>query len=443
MSTENFSDISESFCVFPWVHIMTRPHGSMQPCCTSTTELSGQDGIPFNLSEVDIQEIWNSEDYRKIREDMLAGKKISGCSWCYNLEKVGKQSYRQTANAWWARNFPAQIRERVEESRRNHFMVRQNPMSLDLRLGNLCNLQCRSCHPTSSSSLTAEWKRLLQDYPEFRQFWSGKFYDQVGETPRDEILPWFNEDRFWKRIFEFLPEVKSIYITGGEPTMLRGNYVLLEKCVELGYAPQIELMLNTNLTTSSPRFFDTFKSFKMVQLNCSIDAYGKPNEYLRYPSKWEVTDRHVRQLLELPENVSISINPVAQFHNILNLDELFRYVEELRLQRKTGKVFLETIILQMNPAWLEMTLLPQNVRKLAIERIERFAEDSFLYENDEWSRMNIHAVLRVLKNETNPRQEELLKLNKIYTQIHDQSRSMKMKDYFPELYRMLFEAGIY
>ena len=439
----SFSEYGETFCVFPWVHAMTRPHGTMQPCCTSTVELKRDSGTPYYLWESSIADVWNSAHYREIRRQMLAGGKVAGCDWCYNLEKVKKRSYRQTSNDWWERQNPNLIHARVEQSRARDFFVEGDPVSLDLRLGNLCNLRCRSCHPTSSSQLAEEWKGFIEKYPEFCNIWSGKFFDQPGGTPRDEIPAWYKAESFWQEIFRFLPEVKSIYITGGEPTLLRGNYILLEKCVEAGYARDIELMLNTNLTTESAKFMGFLPHFKKVQLNCSIDAYGKQNEYLRYPSSWETTDRNMRAMLPLPANVNISVNPVVQFHNVLNLDVLLEYIEELNRERATGKVFIETIILQMNPKWLEMGLLPQTVRELAAARLRRFIAGSFLYREDAWSRMNLDSVLRVLEEAPDSADREILQLNKRYTEIHDDARSVRFRDYFPELHGLLVEAGVY
>ena len=67
---------SETFCLLPWVHLSTRPDGSMRVCCndnysrlrpTKDKEHGGQvvilktdDGKPNNLNVSDFESAWNS-----------------------------------------------------------------------------------------------------------------------------------------------------------------------------------------------------------------------------------------------------------------------------------------------------------------------------------------------------------------------------------------------
>jgi len=106
----------------------------------------------------------------------------------------------------------------VERSRENAGKVENPPGSLDLRFGNTCNLSCRSCQPMSSSKLATEWLILEQrDGDVFKEFsknaeWSDKAL----------IADWGSDERFLAEFDKILSGIKIIYITGGEPTLIRG-----------------------------------------------------------------------------------------------------------------------------------------------------------------------------------------------------------------------------
>ena len=102
---------SETFCLLPWVHLSTRPDGSMRVCCTANAssvgptndkEHGGQvgilktdDGKPNNLNVSDFETAWNSNYMKNVRKQMLNGEKPTACSRCYELE--------DTADSWTLR----------------------------------------------------------------------------------------------------------------------------------------------------------------------------------------------------------------------------------------------------------------------------------------------------------------------------------------------------
>ena len=56
--------------------------------------------------------------------------------------------------------------------------------------------------------------------------------------------------------------------------------------------------------------------FKRVQLNCSIDATGKLDRYIRYPSNWETIERNFKTIRQLP-NANIEIHCISVEYNNL------------------------------------------------------------------------------------------------------------------------------
>ena len=76
----------------------------------------------------------------------------------------------------------------------------------------------------------------------------------------------------------------QLYFAGGESTVIEEHYTLLEEVVKRGYAKQIELRYNSNGVEMPQRLFDLWDEFKRVRFHYSIDAHGKQNDYIRYPS---------------------------------------------------------------------------------------------------------------------------------------------------------------
>jgi MoaA/NifB/PqqE/SkfB family radical SAM enzyme len=428
-----FAEYGKSFCALPWVHTMNRPHGSVLPCCYNTSEIKNERGSPFYLFEASLEEIWNSRDYRDLRKKMLSGEPIPSCSACYEIEEAGGLSFRQISNRWWDTHGKAEVKEAVEESRRADGRVTHDPRSLDLRLGNSCNSGCRSCHPINSTFLGKEWEELRKG--EFAEFWNGRYFEWPGYEKLTSVPPWYESESLLARLKEMLPRLKALYLTGGEPLMVKGNHELLRACVEGGLASGIDLMLNTNLTLRSPGFFEAFTHFRQVQLFCSIDGLGPVNEYLRYPSSWKTVDTNLRKILEIPGPVHVTVNVVAQFHNALYLAELLRYVEQVR--EESGRPLNFNLTVLRDPEWLQLGLLPEAVRKESARRLREFTASSVLYSNDELARTGIDGVLTLLSAGPWKGSESLLGKNARYTALLDQSRASSLETALPELQRML------
>ena len=192
--------MNKSFCVFPWLNVSADPEGNITPCCISRDTIKKPDGTRYNLGYDKIEDFYNSPDYVEIRRKMLAGETVPGCVQCQQLESYGKESKRIITN----RRFS----DRLEQT---EVIVKPNIEYFDLRFGNLCNLKCRSCMPLNSSQLD---KQVLE-HPELK-----KFYDISGYNIND----WYETAIFDNKVFSNLENIRLLYITGGEPTLIKKNF---------------------------------------------------------------------------------------------------------------------------------------------------------------------------------------------------------------------------
>lgn len=350
--------MSKTFCALPWVNISADPDGSVKPCCISTDYIKRSDGTKFNLGIDPISDIINSEDFVCIRNKMLDGQPISGCSQCYVQEASGGKSQRMLHNSQW-KTSPKIKQGSVIEPTVEYF---------DLRFGNMCNLSCRSCFPGYSSQMAKD----VNDNQKLQ-----KFHPILSEN----LNHWYTTEMYENNIRGQYDNIKQLYITGGEPTIIKQNYVLLESLVNEGKNTDITLLINTNMTNLQGRWLELLKEFKSVILFASIDGIGKVQEYIRYPSNWKQIDDNFTTLVELNlANVQIRPTPVIQATNLGNIVELFEYFEQFNRLAKKTVVDMMPIILE-NPSYLNLVHLPLDYKKSCMNKIQTWINQSCRYQS--------------------------------------------------------------
>ena len=93
MMTIKIKDISEfrkTVCAVPWMHLAFEPSGKVIPCCLT----SSHNYFAGDLNTETIDEIWNSENMKNLRKDMIEGREPKVCNKCFDREKVTGESGR-------------------------------------------------------------------------------------------------------------------------------------------------------------------------------------------------------------------------------------------------------------------------------------------------------------------------------------------------------------
>jgi len=428
-----------TLCILPFIHFATSPEGRTKPCCIYDGELKkvaekGGAEKAYNVGTDSIEEIWNSEAFREIRRQMLRGEEPKACRACYREERFDKNylSYRITSFDHWKKEEGENLLARIEEARVSDGRVSEPPIYFDLRYGNLCNLTCRSCNPHSSNKLISDYRALNEQDEWFRSksFWDTNF-DQ-------EVYSWPANEKFWQELDSCLGKVRKFYFTGGEPTLIAKNYKLMEICIERGYSQQIELMFNTNLVQLPQRFLDCIKQFKRVVLNLSVDGFGRVQEYLRSGSEWPVIERNLRHLAELKlPHIELVLSTVIQAGNLLHLDEIFGFIDQLN-KESVHRPFVINPIVLTHPEFLDMQILPDNIREIAHERLIRFAESSsFKTDERRFVYEKFYQIAAKIKQPRSDQAEKLLGEFVHYNRLLDRRRGTDMGQCLPELCELL------
>jgi len=159
------------------------------------------------------------------------------------------------------------------------------------------------CFPGSSSSLHHEHEKIK----------SLGLISPWGQTTY-EIFNWYTDDL--GEMFANLKDLREVYLTGGEPMMVKHLVGFLKKLDS-----SVEVRFNTNGTIYNPQVYQELQRFERVSICYSIDGLGEVNDYIRWGSHWKDVEHNVHHMAKL-KNVNISIGPTVQILNALYYTDL-------------------------------------------------------------------------------------------------------------------------
>jgi len=417
--------VTNTWCILPWIHLFACEQGFLRPCCMALEdkEMINQDssGKPYVVYDPGgVNEAWNSEFMRALRRDMLTGQRPSACRRCFRDEDLGIRSYRQMSNEM----FQAHIAEALVRSSDDGTAPPDLIRSVDLRLGNLCNLRCRMCSPQSSKALIQEWADLY-----------GIARDN-SRLERLRELDWYTRDEFWLAFEKYIPNIERLHFAGGEPLLISQMFDFLERVIELGHAPNITLSYVTNLTILPNRIFDIWPHFKSVSVTASVDGFGEINSFIRYPSRWSTIDQNLKRLDAEAERLNcedgLTFNATIQAYNILRLDEFLEYAatEFERFGRPK-------LSLLYYPEQFSVRILPSEMKQMAADRLRRFTQRFATQWPTRWHGKQLQDLLStvdgLITHMMSADRSDLLPEFRRWTRHMDLSRGQNVVDVIPEL----------
>jgi 4Fe-4S single cluster domain len=216
------------------------------------------------------------------RKRMLQGQwPQQGCDYCRNIEQAGGQSDRLTNLDFPGIHAPPELDHDPNATK-------VTPRILEIYFDNTCNLKCVYCGPHFSSLWDAE---------------NVKF----GLRPFNKSS---NIERNKQKIFSWLKQhghnLTHFNILGGEPLFQQE----FDQCLDLFEkhpAPELKLQIFTNLNVKLERVQGMVKRVKrLIDQNClrefeitaSLDCWGPPQEYARFPLDLKVWEQNFEYLLQ-------------------------------------------------------------------------------------------------------------------------------------------------
>ena len=379
-----------ALCYAPFLHRTIYTDGTSRLCCAADR---------FLMRDKDYSD-WNGQDYQNIRSHMINEKVLPEvCNKCRTEEELGHYPYKRTYDDLYKKL--GQPRIDIETG-----TGLDTPISLDLRMNNLCNLSCRMCGPSASSQIEKEQKR----HPEL---WPVPF----GQSKQ----PTYNSYDA-SEIIDNAGSIVDLRLLGGEPTVQPETKAILKKLIEIGNT-NIKLHITTNGTNINREFYNMLSKFTgFVSVIFSIDGWDKTHEYIRGPAAdFKTIWKNLKKVSELS---NVSELKIQQTITILNVFDWWKLHEH----NDSGCSF-RVDVAHMPPKYAP-TNMPEDWKKLAID----LAKDNMSKANQE---LTSH-VATLISEKGDPR---LLKGMLQYTDMMDSIRGQYAEDHCPTTYKMLKEIN--
>jgi len=390
----------------PWTNLSTIQDGNVLICCKSNGKFKLNHAINFinrkiqllNLKTNSIDEIMNSDTFKKVRLKMLNGEWPSQCSQCLEEEKKGIESFRIYFKKIIDYKFNIEDALKITETDGS---IKVNLKSIELRFSNKCNLKCRICKPFNSIKLKNEYLKI-----------NNELFNYFEQIDNNEILL---EEKIWDNLFKSNEELSHIYIGGGEPLILKKQWDFLKYLINNNLSKNISLWYSTNTTYLPDYAFDIWKNFKNVFFNLSIDDLEKRCEYLRYGLKWNNVLNFLNKIKNNKDiSCKICITPTITWLNIHYYDEFINFFKDFNICNN----YLYF------PDYLSPWILPDYIKIKIIDKHKN------LHNNNNF----IQFQTQIINNNSNI---ELFKKGIQFNKILDNSRNQNFKLIFPEYYDMI------
>ena len=340
---------SPTICALPFVHSCTRADGAVTPCC----RFSDGDYI----EKMPPRAYLYSDKISTVRQQMLEGKRLTGCQKCYDEEAMGRKSMRQWANDDFI-----------------DFVGHKKPIkSIEVSFNNLCNMACVMCSPQDSS----KWNTYVDDLD----------YDGIFGITKSSNKT--NNLDFTKEEYESVTKLK---ILGGEPFINEKNIDFIEKF----NLENLHFETHTNCSViPNERWLEVFKRLKYCDIRLSLDAKQDYASFSRYGVPWNQISATLNwwihfQSLQDAERFHLAIHSVVHIFTIFDMDRFIWFLKG----RSVRKFIFHPVT---TPAYLDIKILPKSIKEELIPKIrdnyiKKYLENNIDYvDEDNLNKFLIYA----------------------------------------------------
>jgi len=338
------------------------------------------------------KDFWYSDIRKNALDDMNNDRPVKGCDQCYYNESNHLSSSRTFYNSY------------------KNVATKDLPTMLDLDFSNLCNLKCVMCNSERSSQFAKDEGKGVSSVPE----------------------------QYIQDLIEISDEVTHITIQGGEPTIMQEFTHYFQELHKKGITKNIDLQIITNLTNLNKEFTILLNNFKSVRLSVSLDAFGKANDYIRWPSKFHVIEKNIKKALDVD-----TVNKL-EILNSLNIMSMYNYgdfldwakgIEDLSVEN--GKKFVLSPMKVFSPTMYSPFIAPLSLKEKYINSVKKFYNTNNFHKD---SKTKIEMMLLCRKLErSQPNQAHLNDLVDMITEL-DKERSTNIVDFIPDFHDHIKKA---
>jgi len=436
----------DSFCPEAWSQVEIDAEGDFKLCCLANYDKDfgmaiDKDGKVMNVMTHTIEEAMNSETHKEHRLQMSRNEKPRRCRNCFDSEEATKglpefkvRSKYGISKRQRVINNTARVNEKYINVYTAHDVTnldgtinKPNIVNLDLRFGNLCNQKCIMCSPQHSNQWYDDWVSIGYGDPQYNRgkgvYKKGQakefefFKDEHGRTKMKGIEPWWESERWWTMFDEIAPNLRYIYFTGGEPLIVPAMQECLDKLIQRGFAKNIQLRYDTNLSVVNQKVIDKWKHFKDVFLCISVDDTYDRYNLIRHPGNFERIEKNIIEL----KNNGISIHYISTCVGIASPYSVQRIYEfGKKYDIETNFRFLE------GPNWLDIRNLPIEAKKEIIKNLESYSTDP---KYTKWAKAQINLLNKYIDQSNEVHLKEFVRV----MDILDKTRNTNWRETLPDV----------
>lgn len=298
-----------------------------------------------------IKDWFNSEPVRKFRSSIQGDHKLSNCNRCYLEEQHGGHSRRLKENqksAIFVQAFEPSFKQspghrHFKYSLDNSGFTDKMPVDLHINLGNYCNLACKMCNHSASTTIAAQEVK-----------WG------ILESKQYLGVDWTRDPKVWSNFKSQLldiPGLSNIHFMGGE-TLLTDR---IEDIVDTMIQHQrfdIGFSFVTNGTVFKPTLIEKLTLFKRTGIEVSIETVSEHNAYVRQGTDTELVLSNIQKFISYSnnDNITVTLRPAPSLLTIGYYHTLLQYALDHKLLIKS--------ILCHEPEFLYAVNLPYDVKQL-------------------------------------------------------------------------------
>ena len=380
MDTEAAPD---NYCAAPFRHMVLESNGRMSPCCLWNHGKIPDHAKPSALAKDPFNQAW----MQQVRSDMLANTEIAGCSECNMREASGVKSMRSAFNLDYGKPTESQLRY------------------IEFNLGNLCNLKCRMCGSWSSSKWAADEIAL-------------------GLRPDELVRPQIH------MLAPYLDSIDKLRFIGGEPSLEQESIIIILEQIKSvkGSLTHMRVDLTSNcMVRLEQQLIDLLGQCKRVELQCSVDGFGKANDYQRTGADWATLTNN---LAWYQQHLPLIIEPmILTSWSLLNVNSAIDFLAFVKQHLPRLYVWGHLV---REPAHLDICNVPALMKSTLISRLESWTE----YDNLHWVQHNKQVIISQLMASAHMMSSDVLH----HIARLDQLRNEDFAVIDPEMYAALIAA---
>lgn len=263
-----------SYCKLLKHGITIDPDGSVLPCCV--------------FDKKDYPKLRFEDDWHSKHMEMYEASKdgwLDACHGCKTVEERDGHSYRTTHNI--------KLKDTTDDD---------GILYWDLKINNTCNLACRICNASSSST----WEKIARS--DQAEGLGDHYINLRSRTWHKEVTD----------ITHQLAGATVVKFTGGEPLMIPQVKKIIAYLIEHDLAKDIELTLTTNGTWDLSPYYEQFLKFKDITVIVSVDGIGPLFNYIRQNADWDFVYPNILDIQKNLGKVHCLCTPQALNNHLLD-----------------------------------------------------------------------------------------------------------------------------